>query len=120
MMTTVNHNSNFKITLKDAKDILKTEVNEYRVSGYPYLDKADIPKVNDFKEFYVDSDEVHLALIGRKLAADQNVVWGTGTHTSTPVAVIAYGPGSSSFGKFLHHVEVGQLMIEALTGVSIE
>ena len=57
-------------------------------------------------------------LMARKIAAGQNVVWGTGTHTSTPVAVIAWGPKEviDQYSEMMHHVDVGRKTIGALTG----
>jgi len=43
------------------------------------------------------------------------VVWNTGTHTATPVLVFASGPAGESFGGLLHHTQVGQLVIDAVT-----
>jgi alkaline phosphatase len=50
------------------------------------------------------------------VAADQNTVWGTGTHTSTPVVVIAVGPESATrpFAGMMHATGVGQRMQRAL------
>jgi len=118
MMNAVNNNSEFKIDMNAALEIIATEANNFQVAGHKYLDAPIFPKVDDFEEFYVYGEEIHLDLIGRKLAADQTVVWGTGTHTSPPVSVIATGPATvtAPFGKLLHHVDVGSLMIEAMTG----
>ena len=55
-------------------------------------------------------------LMGRALSTQQNVVWGTGTHTSTPVNVIAWGPESDvrPLAKIAHHADVGQHMMDSL------
>jgi alkaline phosphatase len=66
--------------------------------------------------FAYQTDDNRQNLLAREVAEQQNVVWATGTHTSTPVLVFTQGPGDTSapFGKVLHHTEVGQRAIEAL------
>ena len=67
-------------------------------------------------DFYVFGDNVRMNLLARAVAADQNIVWGTGTHTSTPVVVVAIGPESIAkrFSTMMHTTELGKLMQEAL------
>ena len=112
----VNANSEFKINLEEAAEILEREPHEYQVEGHGYLGTADFPKVHDFKEFYVYGDDVHLDLIGRKLGKQQYVVWNSGTHTDTPVQVVAWGPDEvvKPFSSYLHHTDVAKLMIAAM------
>lgn len=116
MMSAINNNSDFKVTIEEAEQILEREHNEYYVADHSYLSATDFPKISDFKEFYVYADEVHLDLIGRKLAKNQNIVWGTGTHTHTPVQVVAWGADSviKPFSSYLHHTKVGELAINAM------
>lgn len=116
LQTIVNANSEFKISLTQAKDILATEVNQYYDPDNKYLKAKTFPKVNDFKAFYVYGEEIRKDLIGRALSEQQNIVWGTGTHTDTPVAVIAYGPEdiTSSFSRLSHHTDIGKLLIKAV------
>lgn len=111
LMRIINDNSEFDITLEQANDILATEENRYQVPGHKYLSAQTFPKVKEFKAFYVYGDEIRNDLIGRALAEQQNVVWGTGTHTSTPVTVIAYGPASAQqkFSGMTHHTDIGKL-----------
>jgi alkaline phosphatase len=111
----INTYSAFKVTPQQAAPIGLREVNEYHVDGHKYLDAKEFPKVNDFKEFYVYGDEVHANLIGRALGAEQNIVWGTGTHTAAPVPVYAFGPESitKQFSTMQHHVELSQKMADA-------
>lgn len=118
LMQAVNANSEYKLTLAEAKKILLREDNEYYIAGHKYLGKKTYPKVDDFKEYYTYGDDTHKNQIGRTLARQQNIVWSTGTHTHTPVQVIAWGPEdvSKSFSSILHHTKLGQLMSEALTG----
>jgi alkaline phosphatase len=112
----VNNNTAFTISLGEAQRILEHEPNHYQTDGHRYLAAAEFPKVDDFGEFYVYSEEVHLNLIGRALAKYQNTVWSTGTHTHTPVAVIAWGPYpmQQQFHGLMNHVEVGALLMQSL------
>lgn len=112
----INANSEFAITLTQAEEILATEDNTYHDPDHKYLKAKTFPKVNDFKAFYVYGDEIRADLIGRAMSEEQNIVWGTGTHTDTPVAVIAYGPEAVSlpFSKLSHHTEIGKLLIKTV------
>jgi alkaline phosphatase len=114
----INSMSAFKVTPEQAAGVGERENNEYYVAGHSYLSAAQFPKVNDFKEFYVYGDETHGNLIGRALAKEQNVVWGTGTHTAAPVPVYAFGPYgvTKQFSTMQHHVDLGQKMMTALLG----
>lgn len=106
----------FEVSAEEAHPITEREDNEYFVAGHKYLEAEMFPAIKDFKEFYVYGDELHGNLIGRTLAADQNVVWGTGTHTAAPVPVYAFGPDAitEKFSTMQHHVDLGQKMIDAL------
>ncbi|MDB2386009.1 alkaline phosphatase [Shewanella sp.] len=114
----INHYSEFKVTVEQAMPVAEREANEYYVDGHKYLSAAEFPKVNDFKEFFVYGDEIHANLVARALAADQNVVWGTGTHTAAPVPVYAFGPAgvTKAFSTMQHHVDIGRKMQAALLG----
>ena len=113
---TINQHSDFKVTLAQALEITKREMNEYHQDNHAYLSATEFPKINDFKEFYVYGDEVHGNLIGRALSAEQNIVWGTGTHTASPVPVYVFGPEAitKQFSTLQHHTELAQKMMRAL------
>ncbi|WP_354623418.1 alkaline phosphatase [Psychromonas sp. MME2] len=112
----VNQNSEFDITLAQAEAILTTEPNHYHDPENSYLKAETFPKVDDFEAFYVYGDEIRNDLIGRAMAEQQNIVWGTGTHTDTPVAVIAYGPTqvTAPFSQLAHHTDIGKLLIKTV------
>jgi alkaline phosphatase len=116
LLAAINSNTEFPLTQADADRILEHETNEHQVADHKYLSAATFPKVDDFEEFYVYGEEVHLDLMGRALAKHQNTVWSTGTHTHTPVQVIAWGPKDAQqrFKGLMNHVEVGAQMIEAM------
>lgn len=112
LVNAVNTNLAFSITSEQAERILMRHKNPFQRPGHRYLGSDTLPKVHDFTPFYVYGDDIHLNLLARELAAQQNTVWGTGTHTATPVPVIVYGPPSAqnAFQGYLHHVQVGALL----------
>ncbi len=106
----VNKNSDFDITARQAANILAMDENRFRDPEHSYLKDEQLPVVNDFSAFYVYGSEIQYNLLGREMAEEQNVVWGTGTHTTTPVVVIAYGneEAAKTFSGFMHHTDIGQ------------
>ncbi|MDF2177790.1 alkaline phosphatase [Aliiglaciecola sp. CAU 1673] len=120
LMQAVNANTEFPINEADAKRVLEREANEYQIDGHKTLSGDAFPKVYDFKEFYVYGDDVHQNLIGRVQGKYQNIVWSTGTHTHTPVPVIAWGPmrAASQFRGINTHVELGSRMAALLEGTT--
>lgn len=112
----VNAASAFPITEDDARAVLATEPNTTLVAGHRYLDEPTVPRVADFKEFYVDPPRARAALLGRAVAREQGIVWGTGTHTSTLVLAIASGPPAWTrrFEGLHHETELGRILMEAL------
>jgi alkaline phosphatase len=48
------------------------------------------------------------AILGRALGAQLGIVWGTGTHTSTPIFVFSKGPRSTAFQGWFDTLELGQ------------
>jgi alkaline phosphatase len=112
----VNKYTAFPITATEAATVLEVERNEYRVPGHKSLDAQYLPKIHDFKEFYVYPHRMRDNLLARVVGKYQNTVWATGTHTNTPVPLIALGPNNvtAQFGQLLHTTEWGQLAIDAL------
>ena len=122
LMIIVNKNNEFKITQKDAERVLETGENEYYVKGHAYLDSKVLPKVYDFKAFYAYGSYIRHSNLGRVLAKHQNTVWGTGTHTNAPVAVVAMGPSyiTSQFSGFIHHTKLAKYAIRALSNKRVQ
>ena len=123
LMTEFNKISEFNISEAQAAELLvhvpnssKEEADAKYPAGHKYLGADDLPKINDFSDFYVYVEEDHAAQMARQVAADQNTVWGTGTHTSTPVSVIAWGPENviKHYSNMMHHVSVGEKTIKAM------
>ncbi|KAF7775525.1 hypothetical protein PCIT_a1730 [Pseudoalteromonas citrea] len=98
----------YTVTLEQADKIDES----YKVGA----DDKPLPYFNDFSEFYVYGGEDFTGKIARAVASQQNVVWGTGTHTAAPVPVYAFGPAgvTKQFSTMQHHVDVSQKMMAAL------
>ncbi len=105
-----------RISLKDATDLLTRVPNRNYRKGHPYLGTKTVPQIPDQEEFYVYGENLRMNRLGHILGAQQHVVWATGTHTSTPVAVISAGPGSSRFSGMMHATDLGKRMIEIVEG----
>ncbi|CCQ10356.1 Alkaline phosphatase [Pseudoalteromonas luteoviolacea B = ATCC 29581] len=115
-MHAINLYSDYKVTLDQAQKVGEREANDYFDADHKYQNATTVPKFVDFKEFYVYADEDHTGKIARALGADQNVVWGTGTHTAAPVPVYAFGPEgvTKSFSTMQHHIDVANKMMSAM------
>jgi alkaline phosphatase len=117
----VNASFEFKITREDAEDMLARAPNKSYVQDHPYLNTPTLPRIRDFEAFYVYGENLRMNLLGRAVAGQQHTVWASGTHTSTPVLLGAYGPPAATrqFATMLHSTEVGQRMIELISGMSV-
>ena len=112
----VNKVTEFKITVAQAKTILTTEANPFYQPDHSTLGEKEVPKMPLNSAFYPYQKENRQNLLAQAVATQQQVVWATGTHTSTPVLVFLHGttPVLIPFTKLLHHSELGRLMNEAL------
>jgi alkaline phosphatase len=110
LVSIINSNSAFPITEAQAKAILTDKVNPYHKNDHSYLSATDIPAIHDFDAFYPYNDRANL--IARAQATQQNIVWGTGTHTHTPVNVFAWGPAATILpvSKIMHHSQLGEFI----------
>jgi alkaline phosphatase len=117
LVAIVNSSSAAKITLADATAVLTRTPNLNYVEGHPYMGTQTVPLIRDFEAFYVYGENLRMNQLGRALAGQQHVVWGAGTHTSTPVIIGAYGPADAAklFSGMMHSTEVGKHMIDLLT-----
>lgn len=114
----VNEYTQFPITEAQAARVLETEDNPIYSEGHSYLGSKVVPKLDNKDEFFVyqkyDNRQNLLAL---EVAADQFVVWNTGTHTNTPVLVFTKGPDTARepFEGIMHHTQLGQRTMDAVT-----
>ena len=106
----VNSNSAFPITAQQATNVLKSKPTPSRLESHKYLSAESIPAINDFDAFFPYNDRGNL--LAREQATSQNIVWGTGTHTHTPVNVFAWGPAEKIIpvSKMMHHSELGEYL----------
>ncbi len=117
LVTLVNESvAPYSITLEDATKILTRSPNRNFKKGHPYLGTKTVPQMPDQEDFYVYGENLRFNRLGHILGGQQNVVWGTGTHTNTPVAIISHGPGSEKFSGLMHATDVGQRVIEIVKG----
>lgn len=67
--------------------------------------------------FYGTGKEFRRNVLARIVSKRQLTVWSTGSHTNTPVPLIAFGPShvSSRYGRMMHTTEWGRETIEILT-----
>ncbi|MGR9051146.1 MAG: alkaline phosphatase [Gammaproteobacteria bacterium] len=112
----VDRYSAFPITEVQAETVLATEPNPLYRPGHKTLGDKIVPKMDVNGAFFVYQRDNRENLLAGAVAAGQQAVWSTGTHTSTPVYVFVQGPRQSlkPFAKILHHTDIGRLAIEAL------
>ncbi|MGR5057790.1 alkaline phosphatase [Vibrio rotiferianus] len=110
----VNANSDFSITPEQAERVLASQPNPYRLASHKYLSEETVPAINDFDAFFPYNDRGNL--LAREQATKQNTVWGTGTHTHTPVNVFAWGPAGTILpvSKIMHHSQLGEYLIQQI------
>ncbi|QDS97634.1 Alkaline phosphatase 4 precursor [Adhaeretor mobilis] len=116
LMELVNSAMPLNIDLDEAVQVLTRSRNKMYQEGHPFLGTKTLPNIRDFNSFYVYGENLRMNLLGRLLAEEQNVVWGTGTHTSTPVTLGAWGPEAATkpFSGIHHSTDIGQRMIELM------
>ncbi|PID45765.1 MAG: alkaline phosphatase [Proteobacteria bacterium] len=112
----VNANTGFPITLDEARRILETEKNNYRVKGHTYLDSKKFPRFEEREEFFVYGSELRKNLLAVVTGKYANIVWATDNHTSTPVYVFAYGPESAEkpFATIQHSTDWANKLINLM------
>jgi alkaline phosphatase len=108
----------FAITLQDATDILARAPNRYYVPDHAYLGTQTVPAMPDQEAFYVYGENLRMNHLGHILGVQQNVVWGSGTHTATPVALVSIGPPAAiaRFTGLIHSTDIGKGMIALVRG----
>lgn len=105
LLETLKANSNYVLTLDQAKKVLQRQPGA----------KDAAPE--DFPEFYVHAS-IHPDLLGRATAEQSHVVWAAGTHTSTPVIVMAEGPARyvDRVRGFIDNTEIAKIIEDAFNG----
>jgi len=72
--------------------------------------KTGYPATKDYSEFSVYGNNSPMALVGRLFGKETNTAWAVGTHTHTPVMVIANGPSGEKFRGLLDNVDIPQII----------
>ena len=118
LLEIIQHAVAFELSLEDAEAILRRHPNPLYREGHKYLGSETLPQIDDFTDFYVYGNNLRMNILARRLAAQQSVVWASGTHTSTPVLLITHGPKdiTDTFSGMLHSTDVGKKMIELVQG----
>jgi alkaline phosphatase len=101
----VRKNSAYTLTAEQAREVL------YRKPG-----KKDA-EPQDFSDFFVHSS-IHPNMLGRVTASQNHSVWAAGTHTSTPVLVLAKGPRryAERVQGFIDNTEIAKIFEDAFNG----
>ncbi len=74
------------------------------------------PAPREFTEFYVYGSMNPVALLGRILGRELGTAWAVGTHTHTPVMIMAQGPMAERFRGLLDNTEVAKILAKAWGG----
>ena len=95
----------------EASRVLELEPNRF----YTKSMLREIPRMDEYSPFYAPNRNRRVALISRAVAVQQGVVWGTGSHTSTPVLITALGPKkvAARFEGLMHMTGAGKRCMEA-------
>ncbi len=108
----IRESTPFSLSAEQARDVLAKRPNRFYVEGHSKLGHRESPVIKDFAAFYPYLENNRVNLIARAIADQQDVVWGTGTHTSVPVLVVAYGPKKlrQAYDGFQQMTDIGKLL----------
>ena len=112
LKSAVKGTTGYSITEDEASRLIQKVQNPYYSSGHTYLGTEEVYHIGDLDAYYPYLAGQQTAILARQLSTKQNVVWGTGTHTHTPVMVITLGPKGLKPGLrgLVHHTDVGQYL----------
>ena len=105
LIEVVQSNSKFTLSEAQAREVLIRKPGNQDAEPH------------DFSQFYVHAS-IHPDMLGRVLASQSHAVWAAGTHTSTPVPVMAYGPEryAERVQGFIDNTEIAKIMEDAFNG----
>jgi alkaline phosphatase len=105
LIKVVEDNSNYRLTQEQAREVL------FRKPG------KDDAQPHDFADFFVHKS-VHPNMMARVLADQNHAVWAAGTHTSTPVPIMAVGPTryADRVRGFIDNTDVAKIIEDAFNG----
>ena len=94
----IEENSAFSLTEEQAAYVLAKDT------------KIGYPPTKDYSEFSVYGNNTPMAMMGRLFGKETNTAWAVGTHTHTPVMVIANGPSGEKFRGLLDNVDIPRII----------
>lgn len=94
----------------EAFHVLRVESNARRLKAHAGQVPSHVPRIDDFGAFYARPDERRTAALARVMSRYTGAIWGTGTHTSEPVTVLALGPGAERFQGLHTQAKVGGIL----------
>lgn len=100
----LEQNSAFTISEEQAAMVLAKD---------PFL---GYPAPGEFKEFYVYGSMNSSAILGRILGREVGTAWAVGTHTHTPVMIMAQGPMAEKFRGLMDNTDVAKILAKAWGG----
>lgn len=105
-------NTGYELSDNDLRAIIKTIPNPQQLHWHKDLKKRNMPEVaEDIRQYYYSKGNTRVALIGRRIAKYQNIIWGTGGHSFSPVLVFTLGPiKKQNLPKMTKHPELGKMM----------
>lgn len=105
LIEVVQSNSNYKLTEEQAMGVLTRKPGKNDASPH------------DFAEFYIHKS-IHSNMLGRALATQNHAVWASGTHTSTPVQVMAMGPQryADRVRGMIDNTDIAKIIEDAFNG----
>lgn len=74
------------------------------------------PAPREYTHFYVYGAMNPAALLGRFFGMELGAAWAVGTHTHTPVMVMATGPKADAFRGLLDNTDIAKIMAQAWGG----
>ncbi len=93
----------WKFTLKNAKEVFAKVPPK----------KGPIPE-DGWSGYRLSLSHIFSGRISKLVSDQSGLVWSTGTHTSTPVPVMAYGPGAKHVRGFHENAWIGEFIKNAV------
>ena len=94
----VEENTAFTLTEEQAASLLTKDPQ----TGFPVT--------KEYSDYYSSDEKTPTALMGRLFGKEMNTAWAAGTHTHTPVMVIANGPAGEKFHGLLDNVDIPRII----------
>lgn len=109
--------TSISLKAKKCQEILDESIVEKKRRDGLNLKKGEVPDFRGYHDHYnYDLKNIRTAMVAKAIAYKQNVVWGTGGHTASPVHVYTLGEKewAREFSGQLTHPQIGKKLQEAL------